>query len=190
MAKRRASTSFIARRYARALFMLAEEAGKLDILEQQLQSLKAAVTSSDLLKNLLENPVLSRGQIAQAIDQVLGDAKLDALTKKFIGTLGANRRLSLLPEIADAFAAMQQTKRGEEVAVVTSAAPLSKEQLAAVVADLQKATGKKILLKTEVNPEILGGVKVRIGSRELDNSLQGRLNRMKQHLTKSIYQTV
>jgi F-type H+-transporting ATPase subunit delta len=90
--------------------------------------------------------------------------------------LSGNRRLAKLPEVVRAFATIAAAARGEVAAEVTSAHPLSADQLKALEAKLKAREGKDVKLKTKVDPEILGGLVVRIGSQQIDSSIRTRLN--------------
>ena len=107
---------------------------------------------------------------------VAGLLGLSQLTKNFIGVLAGNRRLAKLPEIVRAFAAIAAAQRGEVTAEVTSAHPLNADQIAQLSARLKAREGKEVKIKANVDPEILGGLVVRIGSRQIDSSIRTRLN--------------
>ena len=102
--------------------------------------------------------------------------KLSPLTQKFLGVLAHNRRLSALPQIVTAFAGIAAAARGELNATVTSAHPLSADQVSAIAAKLKAREGKEVKLTATVDPEILGGLVVRIGSTQIDSSIRTRLN--------------
>jgi F-type H+-transporting ATPase subunit delta len=163
-------------RYASALFDLASEQGLITAVEGDLEKLGEALKVSPDLAALIRNPEISREDTAKAMDAVAGVLGLSPLTKNFIGVLAANRRLGALPEIVRAFAAIAAAQRGEVTAEVTSAHPLNDDQLAQLASRLKAREGKEIKLKTSVDPEILGGLVVRIGSRQIDSSIRTRLN--------------
>ena len=110
------------------------------------------------------------------MDAVGGVLGLSPLTKNFIGVLAANRRLAALPDIVRSFAAIAAAQRGEVNAEVTSAHPLDDKQIAQLAAKLKAREGKEVKIKASVDPEILGGLVVRIGSRQIDSSIRTRLN--------------
>lgn len=175
-------TASLQGRYANALFDLASEQGFVTAVETDLDSLGAAIAATPDLAALIRNPRVSRTDAARAMDAVAGVIGVSDLTKKFIGVLAGNGRLSRLPEIVRAFAAIAAAQRGEVTAEVTSAHPLSDDQLAALAARLKAREGKEVKIKAAVNPEILGGLVVRIGSRQIDGSIRTRLNTLAQAL--------
>jgi F-type H+-transporting ATPase subunit delta len=169
-------TASLQGRYASALFDLAVEQGKVSAVEGDLESLGAAISGSDDLAALIRNPQVSREAAAGALDGIAGLLKLSPLTKNFLGVLAANRRLAALPEIVRAFASIAAVTRGEVTAEVTSAHPLSATQLKALGAKLKAREGKEVKVKASVDPALLGGLVVRIGSQQIDSSIRTRLN--------------
>ena len=169
-------TASLQGRYAAALFDLASEQGSVTAVESDLDKLGEALKGSPDLAALIRNPKVSREDTAKAMDAVGGVLGLSALTRNFIGVLAANRRLSALPEIVQAFATIAAAQRGEVTAQVTSAHPLSDDQIAQLAQKLKAREGKEVKVKASVDPEILGGLVVRIGSRQIDSSIRTRLN--------------
>jgi F-type H+-transporting ATPase subunit delta len=169
-------TASLQGRYASALFDLASEQGFVTAVEGDLDKLGDAIDGTPDLKALIRNPQIGRNAAAKAMDSVAGVLGLSALTKNFIGVLAANRRLSALPDVVRAFSAIAAAQRGEVTAEVTSAHALSDEQAATLTQKLKAREGREIKLKTKVDPEILGGLVVRIGSRQIDSSIRTRLN--------------
>ena len=163
-------------RYASALFDLASEQGFVTAVESDLDKLGEALKGSADLAALIRNPKVSREDTAKAMDAVAGVLGLSALTKNFIGVLAANRRLAALPEVVRAFATIAAAQRGEVTAEVTSAHPLSDDQIAQLASKLKAREGKEVKVKASVDPEILGGLVVKIGSRQIDSSIRTRLN--------------
>ena len=163
-------------RYASALFDLASEQGFVTAVESDLDTLGEAIGQNADLAALIRNPQVSRDDAAKAMDAVSGVLGLSELTRNFIGTLAGNRRLAALPDIVRAFAAIAAAQRGEVTAEVTSAHALSDEQLTQLAAKLKAREGKEIKIKTRVDPELLGGLVVKIGSRQIDSSIRTRLN--------------
>lgn len=170
----------VGRRYAQALFELADQANALDAAEADLKTLVAVHRQSADLRRLLEAPGYGADDKARGLEAVAAAAGVNPLTRKFLGLLARNRRASALPAVATAFAQLAAERRGTVNAQVTSAVPLSETQLAAVVAELSRTLGGKTPeLETRVDPAILGGLKVRVGSRLYDASLKSRLDSMK-----------
>ena len=166
----------LAGRYAVALFDLASEAGNVSVVESDLDRLATALSESPELAALIRNPEISRKDLGKAI-AALGDLlKLNGLTANFLGVLAQNRRLSHLPEIIRAFATIAAAQRGEVTAEVASAHPLSDDQVSALQEKLKAREGRTVKIRTSVDPELLGGLVVTIGSKRIDNSIRTRLN--------------
>ncbi|TAD85972.1 MAG: F0F1 ATP synthase subunit delta [Sphingomonadales bacterium] len=166
----------LAGRYASALFDLAAENGKVTAVEKDLDTLGAALRDSGDLAALTTNPELARDVQGKAMAAVAKKLKLSALTTNFIGVLSANRRLAKLPAIISAFKAIAAAQRGEVTATVTSAHPLSDDQLASLKTKLTAREGRTVMLTASVDPDLLGGLVVTIGSQRIDASIRTRLN--------------
>lgn len=169
-------TASLQGRYAAALYDLAAENKAVSAVESDLEKLGAAILGSEDLSALIRNPQIGRDAAAGAMAGVAKVLGLSALTQNFLGVLAANRRLAKLPEIVRAFAAIAAATRGEVKAEVTSAHPLSDAQMKALAAKLKAREGKDVKLTATVDPEILGGLIVRIGSTQIDSSIRTRLN--------------
>ena len=166
----------LAGRYASALFDLAAENGKVTAVEKDLETLGAALRDSADLAALTTNPELARDVQGKAMAAVASELKLSDLTANFIGVLAANRRLGKIPAIITAFKAIAAAQRGEVTATVTSAHPLSDDQLAALKTKLTQREGRTVMLSASVDPDLLGGLVVTIGSQRIDASIRTRLN--------------
>jgi F-type H+-transporting ATPase subunit delta len=173
-------TASLAGRYASALFDLANDQGAVATVEADLEKLSAAIRESDDLASLIRNPQITRDAAARAVNGVADLLGLSGLTKNFLGVLAGNRRLAELPGMIRAFAAIAAAMRGEVTAEVTSAHPLDEAQLASLAEKLKAREGCDVKLKTTVDPEILGGLVVRIGSQMIDSSIRTRLNSLAQ----------
>ena len=182
-----AATSFslAAERYAQALFDLANEEGSLDIVAADLDGLVTLISESEDLARLVKSPVFSRAQQADAMAEILEKAGASALTRKFVGLVAANRRLFALPQIGKAFARILARHRGEISADVTAAHALSDAQLADLKATLKAAYGKEPRLSVAVDPSLIGGLIVKVGSKMIDSSLKTKLNNLKTVLTEA-----
>lgn len=170
----------LAGRYATALFALATENKAIDKVEASLASLGKAVNESDELKALISSPVLSRAAAGTAIAALAKKMKLDGLTTNTLGVLAANRRVDQIPALIRAFSTLAANHRGEVTAEVTSAHPLDAAQIDALKAQLKKRVGNDVSVSTLVDPSILGGLVVKIGSQMIDNSIKTRLNTLSQ----------
>lgn len=170
----------LAGRYASALFDLASEAGTVTAVETDLGTLDSALSESADLRAVIRNPEISRGQIASVMSGIAQHLGLSSLTANFLGVLAENRRVGDLPAMIRAFAAIAAAQRGEVNAEVASAHPLSADQLAALETKLRAREGRTVKLKTRVDPELLGGLVVTIGSQRIDSSIRSRLNSLAQ----------
>jgi F-type H+-transporting ATPase subunit delta len=166
----------LAGRYASALFDLAREGKTIEVVEASLSTLEQAMIDSPDLKRLVGSPLVSRGQAAGAIKAVGGTLGLDALTTKFLGVLASNRRLRETPSVIAAFRSMAANYRGETTANVTTAHPLTNEQVTALKAKLKGRVGRDVAFNMKTDPAILGGLIVRIGSQMIDGSIRTKLN--------------
>jgi F-type H+-transporting ATPase subunit delta len=167
-------------RYAVALFDLARDANALDGVAESLAALKAALAQSPDFRGLITSPVLSRDAAAKAIAAVAASMGLDPLTTKFLGVLAANRRLSQLPAMIRAYETLLSNHKGETLAEVTSAYPLTPAQVDALGKALKTRVGRDVAVEAKVDPAILGGLVVKIGSQMIDSSIRTRLNSLAQ----------
>ena len=170
----------LAGRYASALFDLASEGGTVTAVESDLDKLDGALRESAELRALIKNPEVSREQIGKVlagIGQYLG---LEDLTKHFLGVLAQNRRIADLPAMIRAFHAIAAAQRGEVSAEVASAHALTDEQIATLEQKLRAREGRTVKLKTRVDPDLLGGLVVTVGSKRIDGSIRTRLNSLAQ----------
>lgn len=168
----------LAGRYATALYDLADEAKQLDAVAADLARLKAMIDESEDLRRLVASPLVSREQLAKAMDALVAQAGVGDLTRRFVRTVANNRRLFALRSIIEMFSRMLADRRGELTAEVTSAKPLSPQQADAVNAALRGAVGRKVAMDIKVDPKLLGGLKVKVGSRLVDASLASKLQRL------------
>ena len=172
----------LAGRYASALFDLASEAGTVSAVESDLETLGQALRESDDFRALTTNPQISRGAAGAALQGVAKALKLSELTTRFIGVLAENRRLGDLPAMIRAFHAIAAAQRGEVTAEVTSAHPLTDDQIAALKTKLTAREGRTVKLTSNVDPDLLGGLVVTIGSKRIDASIRSRLNSLAQQM--------
>jgi F-type H+-transporting ATPase subunit delta len=170
--------SGLAGRYATALYELADDAKQLDTVAADLANLRTMIEQSADLRRLISSPLVSREQQAQAMDALVAQAGIGDLTRRFVGTVAGNRRLFKMGAIIAAFTQMLAERRGELTAEVTSAKPLSTQQVEAVNSALRTAVGRKVTMDLKVDPRLLGGLKVKVGSRLIDASLASKLQRL------------
>jgi F-type H+-transporting ATPase subunit delta len=170
----------LAGRYASALFELASEAGNVSAVEADLERLEAALAESKDLAGLIRNPEVSRAELGKAM-AALGELfELNTLTRNFLGVLATNRRLAQLPAVIAAFNTIAAAQRGEVTAEARSAHPLSAEQVDALQRRLTAREGRTVKLRASVDPELLGGLVVTVGSTRIDSSIRTRLNSLAQ----------
>lgn len=166
----------LAGRYAMALFELARDEKKLDAVSASLATLRAAVAESADFRRLTTSPLVSRDQAVKAVAATADALKLDPTTAKFLGVLATNRRLGELGAMIRAFGQLLARHRGETTAEVTSAHPLSDAQVDDLKARLKSQLGRDVSVDLTVDPAILGGLIVKIGSRQVDGSIRTKLN--------------
>jgi F-type H+-transporting ATPase subunit delta len=171
--------SNVGERYALALFDLANDENKVAAVEADLKSLKAALAESADLRTLLRSPAFAAADKAKGLNAIAAAAKLESTTQKFLGLLAANGRASLLPSVITSFEALAAKARGAVSAEVVTATALTDAQAKGVAAALRQALGKDPEIETRVDPSILGGIKVRVGSRLFDSSLRSKLDALK-----------
>ncbi|HEV2365505.1 MAG TPA: F0F1 ATP synthase subunit delta [Caulobacteraceae bacterium] len=173
------SRSDVAARYAQALFELAADQEALGPVEADLKALETLARESADLRLLLRSPKFDAAEQARALAALSERAGFAALTRKFLGLLAANRRLSALGAITAEFRRLAAARRGLVAAEVTTAAPMSPAQHERLSSALAAALGKAPQIEVKVDPAILGGLKVKIGSRLYDASLKAKLDSMK-----------
>lgn len=167
-------------RYASALFDLASENGNVSAVESDLEKLGQALGESPELAGLIRNPQISRGDAGKALDAVADLLALSPLTRNFLGVLSGNRRLARLPEIIRAFSTIAAHARGEATAEVSTAHALGEDQIEALRQKLEAREGRNVKIRASVDPELLGGLVVTIGSKRIDSSIRTRLNSLAQ----------
>ena len=173
------ATTGVAGRYASALFELADGSKSLDQVAQDLATFRKMVAESTDLARLIASPVIPRALQGKALLAVLDAASISGLTRNFVGTVAANGRARDLPAMASAFLAELAARRGETTATVTSAVPLSPAQIQQLTDSLRSVLGSnKVSIDARVEPDILGGLVVKVGSRLFDSSVRSKLQRL------------
>ena len=169
----------LAGRYAGALYALATENSKVDAVHDELGRIYDLIAESQDLQSLLESPILSRDEQRRAITSIMEKAGADGLTVKFLGTLALNGRLSALSRVIQAFQQEHARKRGQVTAEVISAVVLDDSRKAVVERVVARLAGSdKLSLSMRVDPSLIGGLIVRIGSRMIDTSIKTKLSRL------------
>jgi len=179
------TVSGVAGRYATALFELALEEKALEKIETDLNNFGLALDASEDLARLVRSPMFSSEEQGRALEAVLDEVKIDGLTKNFLLLVSKNRRLFAVPGMISAFRALLADHRGEISASVSSATELNDTQVTALKQALKAALGKDVMLDQRVDPSLLGGLTVKVGSRMIDTSLRTKLTRLK-HAMKEV----
>jgi F-type H+-transporting ATPase subunit delta len=169
----------MAGRYAIALFDLALEEDKIDEVEAALDRIDSLLKNSPDFARLVRSPVFSSEEQARSLAAIASHTAISGLTANFLQLLVKNRRLFALRDIIAGFRRLLADHRGEVTAEVTSAIPLSAEQIDELRATLKAKTGKTVTLNMTIDPAILGGLIVKIGSRMVDTSIRTKLNTLK-----------
>ena len=178
LASESTAVSGIAERYAGALYDLADEQNVLDQTADDLRGLATILDDSDDFRRLIRSPVISKEDQAGAANAVVEKAGATDLVRRFIGAIAANRRLFALPTIITSFLDLLATRRGVVRAQVTSAHALSESQRQELSDALKASMGNEVSLDVQVNPALIGGLIVRVGSRMIDSSLKTKLERL------------
>ena len=169
----------VSKRYAKAIFELANESKELDKISEDLMSLEKAVKENDGLSRLITSPTFSSNEQIQVMGQILDKQEATKIVKNFVNVLIENRRVNILQSIIQAFNLLVLNNSGEVIAHITSAQDLSREQLTSIKSSLRKFTDKEIKLNTKLDPDIMGGMVVKIGSQMIDTSVSTKLNNLK-----------
>jgi F-type H+-transporting ATPase subunit delta len=168
----------LAGRYALALFGLARDQKQLETVGASLAAVRAALDESEDFRALTTSPLVGRDEAVKAVTAAAGAMDLDPLTANFLGVLAQNRRLAQLGNVIRAFNTLAARHRGEITAEVTSAHPLDDGQVDAIRQNLRTRMGRDIAIEMDVDPAILGGLVVKIGSQRIDGSIRTKLNNL------------
>jgi F-type H+-transporting ATPase subunit delta len=178
LASEATGVSGLAGRYATALFDLADQEKVLDQVASDLRVIGGMIDESADLKRLIRSPVLSRDAQGAAMKALIERADLSAITRNFVGLVARNRRLFALPGMIAGYLQLLAERRGEIRAVVTAAQEMSPAQITAINDQLKRAVGSKVAVDIRVDPAIIGGLVVKVGSRMVDGSLRSKLHRL------------
>ena len=179
MASEDSTVSGVSGRYATALFELARDDKNVDAVKADLDKFDALLNESADLKRLVRSPVFTADEQGKALASVLEKAGIGGTTAKFLQVLTANRRLFAVADVIRAFRALVAKFKGEATADVTVAEQLNDKNLDALKSALKSVTGKDVALNVTVDPSIIGGLVVKLGSRMVDSSLRTKLNSIK-----------
>ena len=170
----------LAGRYASALFDLAREQKGIESVGKSLDALGQALLDSKDFAELVASPIVSREEAARAFAALAPDLGLDPLTSKFLGVLARNGRKHQLRAVIRAYLQLAAEHRGETTAEIVTARPLNDDQFAALKAQLRTRAGRDVSINSRVDPNILGGIMVKLGSQQIDASIRTKLNRLAQ----------
>tara|TARA_R110001592_G_scaffold20926_9_gene84658 strand:- start:43437 stop:44033 length:597 start_codon:yes stop_codon:yes gene_type:complete len=171
-------SSIVHTRYAGALIDLAEKSKSVDKIQSDLTALENMIHDSADLAEVITSPLVSREKQASAMDALAVKAKLDPLTKNFVGVLVQNRRLGALPGAIKAYKRIVAEKSGQVEVSLETAVKLTAAQAKEFQKKIEKALGRSVSVEEKVTPEIMGGVIVTIGSYMIDDSVRRKLERL------------
>jgi F-type H+-transporting ATPase subunit delta len=174
-----------AKRYATAFFALAQERSQIDVIGRDMHTLNALLETGGDVLSFMHNPTLRREVQAEALKALAAHLKLAPETTQFLGTLALKRRLEILPLVVAAVQDMIAAHNGEITAEVTAAQALEQGQVDRIAANLKTALGADVIVKLRVDPSIMGGLVIRVGSRLIDSSVKTKLERLHRALKSS-----
>jgi len=166
----------LAGRYATALFGLARDEQQIDAVSRSLDTLEAAISESPDFKALISSPLISRAEAGKAMRALGPTLGVDPITANFLGVLADNGRLGELKAVIKAVRKLAAANRGETTAEVTSAFPLNDDQVTRLKSNLKARLGRDVTIDAKVDPQLLGGLVVRLGSQMIDASIRTKLN--------------
>ena len=168
----------LAGRYASALFDLAREECQIESVSRGLEALNQALADSREFAELVASPLVSRDEAARAFAALAPQLGLDPVTANFLGVLARNGRKNELRAIIRAFRRLASEHRGEVTAEVVTARPLNDDQVGQLKQQLRARAGRDVAIDAQVDPAILGGIVVKLGSQRIDASIRTKLNRL------------
>ena len=168
----------LAGRYASALFDLARDQRQIDAVGRSLDALGQALLDSKDFAELVASPLVSREEAGKAFAALAPQLGLDPITSNFLGVLARNGRKGELRKVIRAFGRLAAEHRGEVTAEVVTARPLNVDQVAALKQQLRARAGREVTIDASVDPNILGGIVVKLGSQQIDASIRTKLNRL------------
>ena len=170
----------LAGRYASALFDLARNERQIDSVGRSLESLSQALVDSRDFAELISSPLVAREEASKTFQALVAQLGVDPLTANFLGVLARNGRKNQLRPIIRAFRRLAADHRGETTAEVITARPLNDDQIVQLKQQLRTRAGRDVAIEAEVDPNILGGIVVKLGSQRIDASIRTKLNRLAQ----------
>jgi len=171
-------------RYAKATLDFAIEKKAADAVENDMRDIASVVAESKELQNLLESPIVKGEVKKNALLEVFKNA--NEITKGLISTLTDNRRIGMLREVAYKYIILHEKLKGEDVAYVTTAVPLTADLEKKMLAEVNKITGNKVTIQNKIDESIIGGFVLRVGDLQYDASIANKLNNLKREFTNSL----
>jgi F-type H+-transporting ATPase subunit delta len=168
------------RMYARALFQAAKEAGKLDVVHEQLGDFAAAIADVPELRQVLRNPELDPQEKAGVLGEILGDA--DELVRNFVLVVSEKGRAGEIEEVYRELDALVAAEQGRLTVDLTTAYELSDDEASSIVKKIEESSGRSVEATRSVDPDLIGGIVLQVGSHRLDASVRGRLARLRHEL--------
>jgi F-type H+-transporting ATPase subunit delta len=172
--------SVVHRTYARSLYEAAKEAGRVAPVRQDLGDFVEAMRQVPELEDLLRNPQLDRRAKIAAVEAVAGES--DALVTNFLRLLVEKGRAGEVEQVAEEFERMAAAEEGELSVELTTAYELSDEEARAIIGQIEQRSGRRVEATREVDPELIGGMVLQVGSRRVDASVRGRLEQLGREL--------
>ena len=168
------------RMYARALYEAAHDHGRVDVVRSQLVELARAMETTPELEAFLSNPQLDPGAKVSVLDEVTREG--DPIVRNFVRVVAAKGRAGQLRQIAEEFEAIVDREQGRLSVELTTAYELDDEETAAIVRQVEQASGRTVEATRSVDPGLIGGLILQAGSLRVDASVRGRLNRLRREL--------
>jgi F-type H+-transporting ATPase subunit delta len=172
----------IARRYAQALFELGVETGALQSLVDQTEAMARAYVESDELRAVIDNPLVAEGPREAVLGEIASRLGVGDLVKNTVRLLCVRRRMSLLPYVARELALRSDQRAGILRAQVLSAQPLAEDYVQRLQQQLEKMSGRNVIVDRQVDPALIGGVVTRLGDMVIDGSVRSRLSDLRDRL--------
>ena len=172
-------------RYAKAVLAHAKEQQTLEAVNEDMKSISKTIQGSTELQQVLQSPVIKLADKKAVLTEIFSG--INVTTERLIGILVENNRINLLGAIAEKYSELYDDLRGEQVALVTTAVPLSSELEAKVLLKVQELTGGKAVLENKIDPSIIGGFILRVGDLQYNASVANQLNNLKRDLLNSSY---
>tara|TARA_Y100000768_G_C23965307_1_gene677533 strand:+ start:756 stop:1313 length:558 start_codon:yes stop_codon:yes gene_type:complete len=169
----------VAKRYAKATFDLAEAENLSEAALKDLTILKKIIIDNAELNRLISSPTFTSTDQLNVMNEIFKKQDISVLVKNLVNVLIRNRRINLLVSVINAYDLIMKSNSGEIIAEVITAAELKDDQKQEIVSNLKKMTGKEIQIQSKVQPEIIAGIKVKIGSQMIDASVSTKLNNLK-----------